>query len=140
MTKTDLSQLFLLNIEIKHLEDELRKTRFKIADYNQISGGIAKIPGKKTTRRDLYDSFIELINTEKDIERELVAALKKALEVKIRINNFINNVADSEMRLFLRLRYVFGMTWETIGFDLNYTESGVRRKYNKNINQILSFA
>ena len=48
------------------------------------------------------------------------------------LNEFINNIADSETRRIFRYRYIEGWTFQKIAFKVgNGDESGIRKKHNK---------
>ena len=48
------------------------------------------------------------------------------------LNEFINNIADSEIRRIFRYRYIEGWTFQKIAFKVgNGDESGIRKKHNK---------
>lgn len=53
------------------------------------------------------------------------------------LNEFINNIADSETRRIFRYRYIEGWTFQKIAFRMNETdESYPRRKHNKYLKSI----
>lgn len=53
------------------------------------------------------------------------------------LNEFINNIADSEIRRIFRYRYIEGWTFQKIAFRMNETdESYPRRKHNKYLKNI----
>lgn len=53
------------------------------------------------------------------------------------LNEFINNIADSETRRIFRYRYIEGWTFQRIAFRMNETdESYPRRKHNKYLKNI----
>ena len=48
------------------------------------------------------------------------------------LNEFINNIADSETRRIFRYRYIEGLKFQKIAFKVgNGDESGIRKKHNK---------
>jgi len=49
-----------------------------------------------------------------------------------RLNRFINSVGDSEMRQILTYRYISGLTWQQIAFNIGeHDEQYPRRKHNR---------
>ena len=123
MTIKRLSQLYYLNSEIE--QDKRR-----LAELESVASGITtKITGLPHGT-DISDKTA--------IAAE-IADLKVGIEAKIkltfveynRLMRYIDTVDDSLMRQILTLRHINGLSWERIGQELSYSESGIRKKHGK---------
>ena len=55
----------------------------------------------------------------------------KALEEYIKIEKFMYSVDDEELKLIIRYRFLNCMTWEDIGYKMNYDRSTIIKKFRK---------
>ena len=114
MTKKELSQLFWLNKEIGELQKELR---------------------------NLETSFYSspFINWEiKDLKGLIALKLKQVQKQRYKLEQFIDGIEDSQVRLIFRLRHVNGLYWEQIGNEIGYSKDGVRKRYLREMRRLAS--
>ena len=121
MTEKELSQYYYLTVEIKDIEERITKFGVGVGSKgfeNEISwnGRGASIQEKYTELKSLY------------IEKRL-----DALEQYIKIEKYISNVEDSEIRLIMRMRFLDLKDWEDIGDKIHCDRTTVARKVRKYI-------
>jgi len=125
MTKKELSQLYYLNREIEEQQRRLVELEAGAISYNATITGMPKAHG-------VSDKIAKYAVEISDLKALLDLNLKKCFYELNRLNRYINNVDDSEMRMILSLRYINGLTWLQIAFSIGETdESYPRRKHNK---------
>ena len=129
MTKKELSQLYYLKKEIKEQQRRLAKLEETATNCSaQITGlpsgnGISDKTGN-------YAAQIA------DLKALLDSNLKKCFDELNRLNRYIQSVDDSQMRTILRLRYIQGLTWQRIAFEIGeHDEQYPRRKHNAFLQQ-----
>jgi hypothetical protein len=67
-----------------------------------------------------------------DLKNLLSLNLQKCFYELNRLNRFINSVEDSELRQILTYRYISGITWQQIAFNIGeHDEQYPRQKHNK---------
>lgn len=126
MTRNELKQCYWLNREIEQLKKELQNldgNEYKEIDYSGMphGSGISDSTGRLATQRAELHELISL-------------KLKECIIARTRIERYINDIHDSEMRMILRLRHINGLSWQQIAFSIGgYDESVPRKKYNKYI-------
>ena len=121
MTEKELSQYYYLTVEIKDIEERIAKFGVGVGSKgfeNEISGNgrVSSIQEKYTELKSLY------------IEKRL-----DALEQYIKIEKYISNVEDSEIRLIMRMRFLDLKDWEDIGDKIHCDRTTVARKVRKYI-------
>ncbi len=124
MTKDELSQIYYLNRETKDLQK-------KIVEINDLAKSCnTKITG--LTNVCETSKIASMYNTEiSDLKELLNSNLKKCLLELKKINQFIQNIDDSQMRLILTYRYIDRLTWQQIAFRIGESdEQYPRKKHN----------
>ena len=121
MTEKELSQYYYLTLEIKDIEERIKKFGDGVGSKgfdNEISG-----TGK---RESIQEKYMELksLYIEKRID---------ALEEYIKIEKYISDVEDPEIRLIMRLRFMDLKDWDEIGAKLNYDRTSVSKKVRRYI-------
>ena len=129
MTKKELSQLYYLKKEIKEQQRRLAELEETATNCSaQITGlpsgnGISDKTGN-------YAAQIA------DLRALLDSNLKKCFDELNRLNRYIQSVDDSQMRTILRLRYIRGLTWQRIAFEIGeHDEQYPRSKHNAFLQQ-----
>ena len=140
MTVKELSQLYHLNREIERLTSELdRLERLTKKDVvcDSVKGSYACFPytehsilirgieneGYKISRHDLEIA---------ELKGLLELSIKKSIIERARLERYINEIDDAEMRQIIALRYVNGLGWRQIAAELGYQdESAPRKRHNR---------
>lgn len=121
MTKNELTQLYFLNREIESIKKRIADIRYKV----------------KIVKNFTHDQNVDFNNELTLLTNILIDRQKKCLEEQVRLENFINNVESSEMRIILAYRYVNGLSWQQVAFSIGeHDESYVRKKHNAFLNKL----
>ncbi|MBE7053731.1 MAG: hypothetical protein E7391_05580 [Ruminococcaceae bacterium] len=108
-----LSQLNYLDKEIRMLTDKINKL-----NERKSKKGI----GFDAECEDEIVYLTDLIKNRR----------KKCLLDQRRIENFISTISDSQMRMIISLRYINGLSWQQVAFEMGeFDESYPRKKHNK---------
>ena len=121
MTEKELSKYYYLTIEIKDIEERIAKFGNGVGSKefdNEISG-----TGKKESIQEKYMELKSLY-----IEKRI-----DALEEYIKIEKYISDVEDPEIRLIMRLRFMDLKDWDEIGAKLNYDRTSISKKVRRYI-------
>lgn len=116
MTKNELSQLYYLNREIEQISRRLASLKYRAKFIKSYSNG-------------KYDGAIE--NEIEKLTDVLLKQQKKCFCEQRRLENFINKIESSEMRIILSYRYINGLSWQQVAFSVGeHDESYVRKKHD----------
>lgn len=121
MTKKELSQLYYLKKEIRHLEQRIKELETAPTDCTTKITGLPH-------GTDINDKIGNYAAQIADLKSLLDLNLKKCFYELNRVNRFISNVQNSEIRLILTLRYTQNLSWKNIAFTMNYQDESVPRK------------
>lgn len=148
--KDDLTQLSKLQGEVKLLEDQLAKLKVRRQDINSnvradgVKGSMPDFP--YVLHNILVKGLSDMELGEKVSIRTDIQHIKKQLDRKreacvkeyVRLNSFILNVNDSEMRQILTLRYIYDAEWQDIADHLGgkATEDSVRVAHDRFLKKI----
>ena len=126
MTAERLRQYRSIKEEIKELAEQIHR----LDSSDIVQGSDKDFPYIK------HNFKVE--TGECDHTRELLRKELRLLKAEYHaLNEFINNIADSEIRRIFRYRYIEGWTFQKIAFRMNETdESYPRRKHNKYLKNI----
>lgn len=128
MNKTDLEKLKPLKAEVKQLQEELRDFPVgdtyvgdTIKDYGfNAKGSIQIIQGYGMSNKQ-YTKRQQLI-------KKLARKLADIQDMIADMEDWLDDVADSEARNILRLTYVNGLTQNEIGTEIGYDQSAISKK------------
>ncbi len=116
MTKEELSQLYWLNREVINIKKSL-------SDLEENKGLLASM-----SKDDILKYSAEINELKESFEK----GIKRCFFEIDKINDFINGIKDSQMRLIISLKFVDGLTWQQVAMRIGeYDESYVRRKFNR---------
>lgn len=125
MTKKELSQLYWLNREIEEQQRRLAELESLATSSTGFITGMPKLKGV-TDKLAKYTAEIA------DLKNLIDLNIKKCLYELERLNRYIADIEDSQMRMILSLRYINGLTWQQIAFSIGESdEQYPRRKHNK---------
>lgn len=122
MTEAELSQLFFLNKECERLQRDIRDKKTRVGYKSPTMSGMPRGCGK-----DYTDDIDEIA----DLETIMTLNLKQIQRERARLEEYIADIPDAEMRLIFRLRHINGMTWREIGDEMFMNHETVRRKHIK---------
>lgn len=124
MTKKELSQLYFLNREVEHLQRRILELNSRATSSTHIITGMPR----NTDIKDIVGNCTpEII----DLKLLLGLKLKECFYELNRLNQYINSIENSEMRMILTLRYINGLSWQQVAYSIGETdEQYPRRKHN----------
>ena len=122
MTKKELEQLRALYLEINTLAGDIFSLRPKIV-VDSVTGCTPERPQKHVIPIKGVD-MEEYIRLEKKIAEKA----KILVERTNAMEEWLDHISDSEMRIILRMRYRQGKSWEEIGFVLGCDRRTIARK------------
>lgn len=125
MTKTELSRIHYINIEIKHIQEELNELENKSFVKGQDLTGMPAAAGGTS------DKVANYATEKAELEMLLDMALKRLYFAKNKVERFLQSIEDDELRLIIRLRAINCMSWYKIGEELGKDRRTVRKKYEK---------
>ncbi len=124
MTKKELSQLYYLKREIKEQQKRIKELE---AAATSCAVNINGLPSG-TGVSDKIGNYAAQIA---DLKSLLDLNLKKCFYELNRLNRYIQSVEDSQIRMILTLRYVRGLTWQKVAYEIGENdEQYPRRKHN----------
>lgn len=129
MTEKELNQLHWINKEIevlKRQKEDLESQSYckgqEITDM-PLGSGISDKVGNRAIAMQEINELYEI-------------KLKELYVVRGRIERYISNIEDVELRLILRLRCINNMTWEDIAQETGYERTTVAKKYRNHFKKI----
>lgn len=131
MNKKELSQLYYLNKEI-----EQQKRRIEELECVATSS-TAKLSGVPYTG-GISDKVGKYAAELADLKALLELNIQKCWYELNRLNRFIDDVDDSELRMILRLRYINGLQWEQVAANISSYATGdsVRMMHSRFLQKI----
>lgn len=124
MTKKELSQLYYLKKEIRAQQQRIKELE---TVASSCTSNINGLPSGKGVSDKIGNYAAQIA----DLKSLLDLNLKKCFYELNRLNRYIQSVEDSQMRMILTLRYVRGLTWQKIAYEIGeHDEQCPRRKHN----------
>lgn len=121
MTKEELAQLQYLNLEIEREKERLAELEAMATNTTAHLSGLPHATGI-TDRVGQYGAEIA------DLKKMIESNIQQCYRELNKLNQYIQNVHDSEMRQILTLRYINGLSWQQIAFRIGYQDESVPRK------------
>mgnify|MGYP000479456297 CR=1 FL=1 len=124
MTKELLEQYQSLCKEIKELKQEIDNMRRDTTTKDSVAGSSPHYP------HTIHQIVIEGVDYEhRPIVEAMQRQLQRAINQRTEIEEYIASIDDSEIRLIARLKYLRGMSWQQIAFQIGrYDEQRPRKK------------
>lgn len=115
----ELSKYYYLKQEINDLE-------LKIKELKETGG----ISGIRYREVDIQQSKINVTIQDKllELEDKLMERRVSALEEYLKIQNYIQQIEEPELRQIFTYRFMDLMNWEEIGEKMNYHRTSVSKK------------
>ncbi len=124
MTEKELKQVYWLKKEIKQIDNELQKLENMSLTKSPILTGLPFGNNKS-------DSVANYSCDIADLKAELKEKRQKYIDNATKIEKFINNIEDSEIRQIFRFRNINGLSWDDIAGEMYMDRRTVSRKYYK---------
>lgn len=122
MTIKELSQLYWLNREIERDKARLEELYTKAIGCNQPITGMPHVPG-------ITDKVGRYAGEIADLRGIIEANIQRCFYELNRLNRYIDNVDDPQMRMILSLRFVNGLPWQQVAASIggSNTADSVRK-------------
>lgn len=111
MTKAELSKLHYLNKDIERERRQLAELRARGTSVTAQVSGLPHVGGA-------YDKIGEHAIEMADLEALIDIHIRQSVAEYKRLNQYIQEVIDPQMRTILSLRYINGMSWRQIAFSI----------------------
>lgn len=113
MTIKELSKYHNIKIEIKQLEDTVEELETTVIGSSKITGMPTTISGNSSPTERIG---IKLAQLKSKIETKKETLIDEAHKIE----NFLETVEDSTVRIIIRARFIDGKNWHQIGKELNF--------------------
>lgn len=113
MTIKELSKYHSIKIEIEQLNANLKK-------LDNTSIGSQKLTGMPHGTGSTESIVESIIIKKSKLESILEKKKAKLLDEQLKIENFLETVEDSTVRIIIRARFIDGKNWHQIGKELNF--------------------
>lgn len=124
MTANELSGIYYINKEIKSLQNELADLKQKNFYKPNLITDMPRGGGSE-------EQSLEYVSEVMLLEDLINYALRKLQHERKKIEEFICQVDDPELRLIMRLRAVNNMNWGEIGNELGMERTTASKKFYK---------
>jgi hypothetical protein len=130
LTKRELSQLYYLNREIER--DKLRLQELRSAAEGTTTT-LTGMPKGSMTSDKIARYAVEIA----ELEQVISLNIQRCWYEYNRLNRFIEEVSDSEIRQILSFRFVNGLSWQQVAANMGqyYTADMARMMANRFIQQ-----
>ncbi|MBE7038373.1 MAG: hypothetical protein E7404_05690 [Ruminococcaceae bacterium] len=121
MKKNEFSNLYFLNREIESIKKRIGDINYKIKFVNKYT------PEEKN----------EFLKEEKMLSEMLLIKQKESITEHKKLEDIIEKIPSSRLRLIFAYRYINGLTFKQIAFSIgDCDESDVRKKHNAYLDEI----
>ena len=125
MTKEKLNQLSWLKLEIEELSNRIRKIEHALSGRTTRIDSMPWIGGSKDIIGDLVPQL-------GDLRGILLESRARAMVECTRLQTFITEIEDSQIRLIFTLRYLDNLSWHQVAWRLGgNTADSVRMMHNR---------
>lgn len=130
MTIHDLSKYHNLKIEIKQIKDNIEEIETTIIGSSKIAG--IPITSSSNNSNPTERIGMKLAKLKTTLENKT----DKLLDELNKIEDFLNTVDDSEIRIIIRKRFIEGKTWKEVSKDIIADRSTPYYKLKKYLNSM----
>ena len=125
MNKRQLSRYYYLTLEIKDLEDRIKEVSSTIVGSAKLTG-MPHGSGKSDPVNDKVELLIRLKN-------KLESRKNKSLKELEKIEDYISEIEDIEIRIIFTKRYIQFKRWDEIAKEMCMSESSVFRRHKEQL-------
>lgn len=124
MTMNDLEDYRTLRGEIKELIREINEVTY-------CSVGSPKLSGMPTGKGNSVSSVEKTVQKKIKLQEKLSKKLDSRLEKLIEIEDFLETVEDTDVRLIIRYRFINGLDWQVVGEKMHFERTTPYYKLKK---------
>jgi hypothetical protein len=128
MTIDELSKYYSIKIEVDQIKSNLK-------ELDSTSIGSSKISGMPKGTNEVSNPTENIAIKKLKLEEILKKKQDKLLTEQLKIENFLETIEDSNIRVIIRARFIDGKPWSVIGKELNFERTTPYyhlKKYLKN--------
>lgn len=131
MTRNELKELSKLNAEAKLISDKIEELE---ALSNSTATALSGLPCSKV----FLESASNFSDRIKNLKERYNKKLKECFDTMDRLNDFIESIPDSELRMIFSLRYINNMPWQALAWHLGFDGDGSteRKKHDRYLIEI----
>lgn len=135
MDKEKLSQLYYLNREIEVLKKQLDSVEPEFVS-DSIKGSSIEFPYTEHSIKIKGIGWDEYEAKTKRIKNKIKNRVSELMNLKDEINDYIEKIPDSELRLIISLRYINGLSWQQVASHIGNMGDGSteRKKHDRFLN------
>jgi len=136
MDKKELSQLRHLKREVELLEQQIADAEYESSKYKASDVVLGSNPVWPYQEKTFRVEGIDIPKYERHLQRlrkKLEQRLEELMEMRERLEEYIETVPDSLIRQILILRYVNGLSWKQVAAHIGggNTADSVRMLHNR---------
>lgn len=113
MTIDDLSKYHSIKIEIEQIEANIK-------EVEETSVGSPKLTGMPQGVGGVGNPVESVAIKKEKLEQLLKRKQDRLLDELLKIEEFLETIDDSNIRVIIRMRFIDGITWQEIGKKLNF--------------------
>lgn len=113
MTIDELSKYHVIKVEIEQLKANLK-------ELDDTTIGSPKLSGMPQGSGHVGNPVESLVIKKSKLEMILKKKQDKLLDEQLKIENFLETIEDSNVRVIIRARFIDGKNWHQIGKELNF--------------------
>ena len=121
MTKRELSKYYHLSMEIKDIEEQINEISNSLIGSPIITG----MPHGSGISNPVEQKASLLLNLKNKLEKRRATALQELMKIE----TYIANIEDTEVRLIFTKRYIQFKQWDDIAREMCMSESSVFRRH-----------
>ena len=131
MTRNELKELSKLNAEAKLISD-------RIEELEALSNSTATALGGLPCSKVFLESASNFSDRIKKLKDRYNRKLKECFDTMDKLNDFIESIPDSELRMIFSLRYINNMPWQALAWHLGFDGDGSteRKKHDRYLIEI----
>lgn len=114
--------------KLYYIKKEIEEIKWEIKNLPEISGN--QMNGLPSSGQ-ISDSVYSLILKKEKLVERLNRKIERYMDELIKIEDIIEQIADDEVRLMARMRFIKCMKWEDIGEKVHLDRTVCSRKVRK---------
>lgn len=129
MTFEEACQIYWINKEIKIIRQDLYRLEEKRNNRAYTKSIAYSDMPKGCGVSDPMVDVDELVDTKRNLKEAIAYNLKQLQKERLKMELFLQDIPDAQMRLIIRLRCVNGLSWKEIGEKMGMDRTTASRKF-----------
>lgn len=129
MTFEEACQIYWINKEIKIIRQDLYRLEEKRNNRAYTKSIAYSDMPKGCGVSDPMVDVDELVDTERNLKEAIAYNLKQLQKERLKMELFLQDIPDAQMRLIIRLRCVNRLPWKEIGEKMGMDRTTASRKF-----------